>query len=219
MNGYLIISDEYYFQEIKISQQIIQYTYLQMSEILEFEKDLVRRKRRIQKIEEEQNFESPSKRIKEKGEEYEKELYTQLNNAQMKPVKTTIPDRGIDMIGEYKGITIWAQAKNHETKIGAKDVQAFIGAISNKKHSIGVIVSKNGFTQNAEVEAKAAPITLILTDIPNLIKMIQDEINGMQEKMKTRIEIIGESAEITQINQGNTRETSIKKAKKVIIYQ
>jgi hypothetical protein len=41
----------------------------------------------------------------------------------------------------------------------------------------------------------------------------------MQEKMKTRIEIIGESAEITQINQGNTRETSIKKAKKVIIYQ
>ena len=74
-------------------------------------------------MEEESQVVCPQKRIKDtqnsNGLEYESQTYTKLNQASMQPIKTAYKDRGIDMIGEYKGITTWTQVKDYRDKLGA----------------------------------------------------------------------------------------------------
>ena len=136
----------------------------------------------------------------------------------MQPIKTAYKDRGIDMIGEYKGITIWTQVKDYRDKVGAPVVQNLIGTLGNKKASIGVLVAKNGYTKEAVDVARNAQIKILLTDIPNLIDQITQQIDHIIISRQPRIEIIGESAEIVQTEQDGTKRTHIRNAKRVIIF-
>src|SRR6266496_2725084 len=135
MIGYINL-EAYYIDQIEITQILYRIKYTQII------------RKRV--MEEESQVICPQKRIKDTQNnnslEYESQTYTKLNQASIQPIKTAYKDRGIDMIGEYKGITIWTQVKDYRDKVGAPVVQNLIGTLGNKKASIGVLVAKNGYT-------------------------------------------------------------------------
>jgi len=70
-------------------------------------------------------------------------------------------DHGIDAFGHSQDRKYIAQFKNHKQPIGPKDVRDFIGTLSAYKGSIGIFISKNGFSQNAICEFKASEQPII----------------------------------------------------------
>jgi hypothetical protein len=160
---------------------------------------------------------SPNKRINN-GKNYEKAVYSTMNNAGYKPIRTQPPDRGIDIIGEYKGITIYAQAKDWQSKVTAAKIQQLEGVLVNKHQSIGVMVSKSGYTKDAVDYARASTMKILLTNLDTVIDSISQAIEQMQLQNQSRIEVTGQSAEITQITEENSRKVTIKNAEKVVIY-
>src|SRR5437762_2499739 len=81
-----------------------------------------------------------------------------------------------DVIGEYKGITIYAQAKDWQSKVDAPKIQQLEGVLSNKKQHIGVMVSKSGYTKDAIDYAKASTAKILLTNLDTVINSICQEI-------------------------------------------
>jgi len=221
MIGYINL-EAYYIDQIEITQILYRIKYTQIMERYEFREEGTTKITRKRVMEEESQVVCPQKRIKDtqnnNGLEYESQTYTKLNQASMQPIKTAYKDRGIDMIGEYKGITIWTQVKDYRDKVGAPVVQNLIGTLGNKKASIGVLVAKNGYTKEAVDVARNAQIKILLTDIPNLIDQITQQIDHIIISRQPRIEIIGESAEIVQTEQDGTKRTHIRNAKRVIIF-
>ena len=123
-----------------------------MNEIT-FTKETTKRKRTTTIDEEEIIQNNPNKRINN-GQEFEKAVYKKMNDAGFKPIKTQAPDRGIDVIGEFRGITIYAQAKDLSGKVSAEKIQQLEGVLLNKAQSIGVMVSRNGFTKLQKIMLK-----------------------------------------------------------------
>ena len=114
--GYIRYFDEFY--NLKITQQLIYKARIEVLNEITFTMDTMKRKRITTIDEEEIEQNNPNKRINN-GQEFEKAIYKEMNNAGFKPVKTIAPDRGIDVIGEFKGITIYAQAKDLSSKVTA----------------------------------------------------------------------------------------------------
>ncbi len=80
-------------------------------------------------------------------------------------------DHGIDAYGHSKERQYIAQFKNHNGPIGPAMVRDFIGTLSAYENTIGIFISKNGFSANAicEFEASKQPI-IYATQIPINIK-------------------------------------------------
>ena len=85
-------------------------------------------------------------------------------------------DHGIDAYGYSKARQYIAQFKNHNGPIGPGMVRDFIGTLSAYENTIGIFISKNGFTANAicEFESSRQPI-IYDTQIPINIKEIMLE--------------------------------------------
>src|SRR5437868_15447842 len=103
--GYIKKYDECY--NIKVTKQIIYKAKIQVMNEITITKETTKRKRTTTIDEEEIIQNNPSKRINN-GQEFEKAVYKEMNDAGFKPIKTQAPDRGIDVIGEFRGITIYA---------------------------------------------------------------------------------------------------------------
>src|ERR1041385_1121173 len=85
-------------------------------------------------------------------------------------------DHGIDAYGHSKTQQYIAQFKNHNGPIGPGMVRDFIGTLSAYENTIGIFISKNGFSANAicEFESSRQPI-IYDTQIPINIKEIMLE--------------------------------------------
>ena len=85
-------------------------------------------------------------------------------------------DHGIDAYGHSKTRQYIAQFKNHNGPIGPGMVRDFIGTLSAYENTIGIFISKNGFSANAicEFESSRQPI-IYDTQIPINIKEIMLE--------------------------------------------
>ena len=214
--GYIKYYDEFY--NIKVTQQLIYKAKIQVMNEITFTKETTKRKRTTTIDEEEIIQNNPSKRINN-GQEFEKAVYKEMNDAGFKPIKTQTPDRGIDVIGEFRGITIYAQAKDLSGKVSAEKIQQLEGVLLNKAQSIGVMISRNGFTKVAEDYAKASTAKIILTDLETLIDNINQTIQTMNlYDKKPRVEISGNDIEITHEMINNNAKTTVQKAQKVIIF-
>jgi len=214
--GYIKYYDEFY--NIKVTQQLIYKAKIQVMNEITFTKETTKRKRTTTIDEEEIIQNNPSKRINN-GQEFEKAVYKEMNDAGFKPIKTQTPDRGIDVIGEFRGITIYAQAKDLSGKVSAEKIQQLEGVLLNKAQSIGVMISRNGFTKVAEDYAKASTAKIILTNLETLIDNINRTIQTMNlYDKKPRVEISGNDIKITHEMINNNAKTTIQKAQKVIIF-
>jgi len=214
--GYIKYYDEFY--NIKVTQQLIYKAKIQVMNEITFTKETTKRKRTTTIDEEEIIQNNPSKRINN-GQEFEKAVYKEMNDAGFKPIKTQTPDRGIDVIGEFRGITIYAQAKDLSGKVSAEKIQQLEGVLLNKAQSIGVMISRNGFTKVAEDYAKASTAKIILTNLETLIDNINRTIQTMNlYDKKPRVEISGNNIEITHEMINNNAKTTVQKAQKVIIF-
>ena len=214
--GYIKYYDEFY--NIKVTQQLIYKARIQVMNEITFTKETTKRKRTTTIDEEETIQNNPNKRINN-GQEFEKAVYKKMNDAGFKPIKTQAPDRGIDVIGEFRGITIYAQAKDLSGKVSAEKIQQLEGVLLNKAQSIGVMVSRNGFTKVAEDYAKGSTAKIILTDLETLIDNINRTIQTMNlYDKKPRVEISGNNIEITHEMINNNTKTTVQKAQKVIIF-
>ena len=224
------INWEEYYYNIRITEDLISIARIRVMEEVIFYSDSVK-KRKVSVTEEELTRQiSPQKRINSSsreetavnkhnnGKDYEKALCSEMSNAGFKPIRTTSPDRGIDVIGEYKGITIYAQAKDWQSKVNAPKIQQLEGVLSNKKQHIGVMVSKSGYTKDAIDYAKALTARILLTNLDTVIDLICQEIEQMQIQQQSRIEVIGQSAEVTQTIDKDVKKTVIRNAKKIVIY-
>jgi restriction endonuclease Mrr len=206
-----------YFYNIEVTENLIRKSIIEVMEEIKFYPDSIQ-KRKIAMMEETTIQQiSPNKRINN-GKNYEKAVYSTMNNAGYKPIRTQPPDRGIDIIGEYKGITIYAQAKDWQSKVTAAKIQQLEGVLVNKHQSIGVMVSKSGYTKDAVDYARASTMKILLTNLDTVIDSISQAIEQMQLQNQSRIEVTGQSAEITQITEENSRKVTIKNAEKVVIY-
>lgn len=80
-------------------------------------------------------------------------------------------DHGIDAYGHSRDRQYIAQFKNHNGPIGPGMVRDFIGTLSAYENTIGIFISKNGFSANAicEFESSKQPI-IYDTQIPLNIK-------------------------------------------------
>ena len=231
--GYINWKD--YYLDIKVTKELIRKRTIEVMEKIEFYPESIKKRKTISTEEEIIQQICPNKRIDNKihereeskdvkivkrndGREYEKKLYSVMNNAGYKPIQTRPPDKNIDVIGEYKGITIYAQAKDWQNKVTTKEIQQLEGVILNKSQSIGVIVSKSGYTKDAVNCARASTVKILLTNMDTIIGIIEQAIEQMQVQKQSRIEIIGQSAEITQTIEKNVRRTVIRNAKKTVIY-
>lgn len=234
--GHINFVDYYY--NLKITQDLIYKAEIEVMSNVQFYTDSVK-KRKVSTITEETIRQiNPSKRINDKdtvnqitldnnnelvnykrndGQNYEKSLYKEFNNAGFKPIRTRIPDRGIDIIGEYKGVTIYAQAKDLQSKVTAEKVQQLEGVMAGKRQSIGVLVSRSGYTREAMNIAKASSLNILLTDLNTVVNSINHMIEQLQYHKQPSIEIIGQSAEIIQTVEKDTRKVVIKNAEKVTI--
>src|SRR5437016_9331559 len=214
--GYIKYYDEFY--NIKVTQQLIYKARIQVMNEITFTKETTKRKRTTTIDEEETIQNNPNKRINN-GQEFEKAVYKEMNNAGFKPIKTQAPDRGIDVIGEFRGITIYAQAKDLSGKVSAEKIQQLEGVLLNKAQSIGVMVSRNGFTKVAEDYAKASTAKIILTNLETLIDNINRTIQTMNlNNRESRVEIFGKNIKITHEVNNNNIKMTVQKAKKVIIF-
>ena len=214
--GYIKYYDEFY--NIKVTQQLIYKAKIQVMNEITFTKETTKRKRTTTIDEEEIIQNNPNKRINN-GQEFEKAVYKEMNDAGFKPIKTQTPDRGIDVIGEFRGITIYAQAKDLSGKVSAEKIQQLEGVLLNKAQSIGVMISRNGFTKVAEDYAKASTAKIILTNLETLIDNINRTIQTMNlYDKKPRVEISGNDIEITHEMINNNAKTTVQKAQKVIIF-
>jgi len=215
--GYIRYFDEFY--NIKITQQLIYKARIEVMNEITFTKEKTKRKRTTTIDEEEIIQNNPNKRINN-GQDFEKAIYKEMNDAGFKPIRTQAPDRGIDVIGEFKGITIYAQAKDLSGKVSAEKIQQLEGVLLNKSpQSIGVMVSRNGFTKVAEDYVKASTAKIILTDLETLIENINRTVQTMNiHKKESRVEIFGEEIEVTHETNNNNVKTTIQKAKKVTIF-
>src|SRR5947209_16364486 len=215
--GYISYYDEFY--NIKITKQLIYKARIQVMNEITFTKETTKRKRTTTIDEEEIIQNNPSKRINN-GREFEKAICKEMNDAGFKPIRTQPPDRGIDIIGEFKGVTIYAQAKDLSGKVSAEKIQQLEGVLLNKSpQSIGVMVSRNGFTKVAEDYAKASTAKIILTDLETLIDNINRTIQTMNlYDKKPRVEISGNNIKITHEMINNNTKTTVQKAQKVIIF-
>src|SRR5436853_749446 len=214
--GYIKYFDEFY--NIKVTEQLIYKARIQVMNEITFTKETTKRKRTTTIDEEEIIQNNTNKRINN-GQEFEKAVYKKMNDAGFKPIKTQAPDRGIDVIGEFRGITIYAQAKDLSGKVSAEKIQQLEGVLLNKAQSIGVIVSRNGFTKVAEDYAKGSTAKIILTDLETLIENINRTIQTMNlYDKKPRVEISGNDIEITHEMINNHTKTTVEKAQKVIIF-
>ena len=215
--GYIRYFDKFY--NIKVTQQLIYKAKIEVMNELTFTKEATKRKRTTTIDEEEIIQNNPSKRINN-GQEFEKTIYKEMNDAGFKPIRTQPPDRGIDIIGEFKGVTIYAQAKDLSRKVSAEKIQQLEGVLLNKSpQSIGVMISRNGFTKVAEDYAKASTAKIILTDLETLIENINRTIQTMNlNNRESRVEIFGEDIEITHETTNNNVKTTVQKAKKVTIF-
>ena len=206
-----------YFYNIEVTENLIRKSIIEVMEEIKFYPDSIQ-KRKVAMMEETTIQQiSPNKRINN-GKNYEKAVYSTMNNAGYKPIRTQPPDRGIDIIGEYKGITIYAQAKDWQSKVTAAKIQQLEGVLANKQQSIGVMVSKNGYTKDAVDYAKASTMKILLTNLDTVIDSISQAIEQMQLQNQSRIEVTGQNAEITQITEENSRKVTIKNAERVVIY-
>lgn len=193
--GYINWKDCYL--DIKVTKELIRKRTIEVMERVEFYPESIKKRKTISTEEEVIQQISPNKRIDNKvykkedskdvkiikkndGREYEKRLYSIMNNAGYKPIQTRPPDRNIDLIGEYKGITMYAQAKDWQSKVTAKVVQQLEGVLVNKRHSIGVMVSKSGYTKDAENYVKASTVKIILTNMDTLVELIEQAIEQIQ---------------------------------------
>lgn len=206
-----------YFYNIKVTQQLIYKAKIEIMNNISFNNDSTKRKRTTLIEEEEINQVTPNKRINN-GQEFEKAIYKKMNDAGLKPIRTQPPDRGIDVIGEFKGITIYAQAKDLSGKVSADKIQQLEGVLVNKSKSIGVMVSRNGFTKEAIKYVNASSTKIILTNLETLIDNINQSILTMKLNTESRIEINGQSAEIIHETTNDKKKTIIRNAKKVTIY-
>ena len=206
-----------YSYNIKITKNLIHKSMIEVMEEIKFYPDSIK-KRKVMLMEEDIITQVSSNKRINNGKTYEKALYSTMNNAGFKPIQTQPPDRGIDIIGEYKGITIYAQAKDWQSKVTAEKIQQLEGVLTNKHQSIGVMVSKNGYTKEAMNYVKASTMKILLTDLDTVIDSISQAIEQMQLQKQSRIEVIGQSAEIIQITEENSRKITIRNAKKVTIY-
>ena len=214
--GYISYYDEFY--NIKVTEQLIYKAKIQVMNEITFTKETTKRKRTTTIDEEEIIQNNPSKRINN-GQEFEKAVYKEMNDAGFKPIKTQTPDRGIDVIGEFRGITIYAQAKDLSGKVSAEKIQQLEGVLLNKAQSIKVMVSRNGFTKVAEDYAKGSTAKIILTDLETLIDNINRTIQTMNlYDKKPRVEISRNNIEITHEMINNNAKTTVQKAQKVIIF-
>ena len=85
-------------------------------------------------------------------------------------------DHGIDACGHSKERQYIAQFKNHNGPIGPGMVRDFIGTLSAYKNTIGIFISKNGFSANAICEFEASKQSIIYdTQIPINIKQLMLE--------------------------------------------
>ena len=206
-----------YFYNIEVTENLIRKSIIEVMEEIKFYPDSIQ-KRKVAMMEETiiQQI-NPNKRINN-GKNYEKAVYSTINNAGYKPIRTQPPDRGIDIIGEYKGITTYAQTKDWQNKVTAEKIQQLEGVLTNKRQSIGVMVSKNGYTKDAIDYARALTMKILLTNLDTVIDSISQAIEQMQLQSQSRIEVTGQSAEITQVTEENLRKVTIKNAEKVVIY-
>ena len=216
MTGY--INYEQYNYNIKITPKYIYVARLQTMTSITFDIDKINKRKITNLIEETEIIQTnPNKRIKNDGSEYESKIIKEFNQSGLKPIRTKAPDRGIDVIGEYNGVTIYAQAKDLSGKVGAPIVQQLEGVLTNKSQSIGVIISEGGFTSEAIKYAKGSTTKIILTNLNELINEVINTINQIKLTNIPKIEIIGQSAEIETISQNNIKRTIIRKAKRVTI--
>ena len=216
MTGY--INYEQYNYNIKITPKYIYIAKLQTMTSITFDIDKISKRKITNLIEETEIIQTnPNKRIRNDGSEYESKIIKEFNQSGLKPIRTKAPDRGIDVIGEYNGVTIYAQAKDLSGKVGAPIVQQLEGVLTNKSQSIGVIISEGGFTSEAVKYAKGSTTKIILTNLNELINEVINTINQIKLTNIPKIEIIGQSTEIETISQNNIKRTIIRKAKKVTI--
>ena len=208
MTGY--INYEQYNYNIKITPKYIYIAKLQTMTSITFDIDKISKRKITNLIEETEIIQTnPNKRIRNDGSEYESKIIKEFNQSGLKPIRTKAPDRGIDVIGEYNGVTIYAQAKDLSGKVGAPIVQQLEGVLTNKSQSIGVIVSEGGFTSEAIKYAKGSTTKIILTNLNELINEVINTINQIKLTNIPKIEIIGQSAEIETISQNNIKRTII----------
>ena len=234
LTGYINWED--YKLDIEVTEKLIRIATIKVMEEIKIYPEYIKKRKTLSEEEVVIQQISPNKRIDNKksdeiimqednkvnkrnnGKSYERALYKVMNDAGYKPIATTPPDRGIDVIGEYKGITIYAQAKDWQSKVTAREIQQLEGVMLNKKQSIGVMVSKSGYTRDAESYAKASTVKIVLTNMETVVNLIQQAIEQMQLQKQSHIEIFGRTAEITQTIESDVRTTVIKNADKVIIY-
>lgn len=217
--GFITYFDEYF--NIKITQQLIYKARFEVMNQITFNNDSIKRKRTTIIDEEEINQNHPNKRItRNNGQEFEKEIYKKMSEAGFKPIQTQPPDRGIDVIGEFQGITIYAQAKDLSGKVSANKIQQLEGVLLNKSQSIGVMVSRNGFTKEAINYAKASSAKIIVTNLETLIEQINLMIQSIKldNTTESRVEITGTKAEVIHEVEKDKKKTVIKGAKKITIY-
>jgi dihydroorotase len=200
------------------SQRIIKRIRIQEKFIEEMTEN-TRSKRKIRQISKEIETEieeiieqnPPNKRIK--GDLLEQETITLMNKYGLQPIRTREPDRGIDFFGEYKGIQIYGQCKNHERGINIDHVKQLEGILSNKPQpNIGVLIGPKS-TSKATDTAQGSMQNILLTTIENFIEKVFEKITQIQQRRKREIKVIIE--ETTQIDQIETIEETDRKTIKL----
>lgn len=91
-------------------------------------------------------------------------------------------DEGIDFEGTYLDsksglrMNLFGQAKHWDSKVGSETIRTFIGSISvkSKSPSIGIFVSKSGYTDDAQAAIQKSPIKLLAYDVEGLAELMID---------------------------------------------
>ena len=106
-------------------------------------------------------------------------------------------DEGIDGIISEDPLgldRIYMQAKRYQdgSKVGAKEIMAFIGALKIHKGDRGVFITSSSFTSEARKAAKDVHERIELIDGQRLAKLMVDNGTGVQPKSVTTVYAIDE---------------------------
>src|SRR5215470_8993750 len=96
------INYEQYNLDIKVTSNYIFIAKIQIMTTITFDTGKTTKRKVANLIEEIKITQNdPNKRIRNDGSQYESKIIRKFNQSGLKPIRTTVPDRGIDVIGEY----------------------------------------------------------------------------------------------------------------------
>ena len=90
-------------------------------------------------------------------------------------------DGGIDFVGKFideeshMELPVLGEAKHWTSKVGAKQIRDFLGAIllkSNKRTTVGIYVSTSGFSKDALKNIQSSPVKILNYDIDSITELM-----------------------------------------------